>query len=205
MRLKAICLLIFTLMLAACSSGGAGSAATPVPATAAVDEGPALQPAPGAKPGESATAAPSATVAAPAAGDADQAYPPPMPTPLATPVAGAGYPPPAPELPSGYPGAGAVITPSPEQERLIEAAARDLSAATDVPMDEIRLVSAVSVTWPDGALGCPEPGMGYTQALVDGLLITLSAGGKEFTYHTDGATAFVLCQGGVRVSSGTIP
>ena len=36
------------------------------------------------------------------------------------------------------------------------------------------LVSAESVTWPNGALGCPQPGMSYTQAVVDGMRVVAS-------------------------------
>jgi hypothetical protein len=39
------------------------------------------------------------------------------------------------------------------------------------------------VTWSDGSLGCPEPGMLYTQALVRGYRIVLQAGDERLEYH----------------------
>jgi hypothetical protein len=47
--------------------------------------------------------------------------------------------------------------------------------------------------------------MNYTQALVEGYLLTLEAAGQTYTYHTAGAHSFVLCQNGAPVSSGSVP
>lgn len=48
---------------------------------------------------------------------------------------------------------------------------------------EIKTESVETVTWPSGALGCPKPGMNYTQALVPGYRIVLIANGRKFSYH----------------------
>ena len=45
------------------------------------------------------------------------------------------------------------------------------------------LVSAASVTFPDGGLGCPEPGMLYTQVLTPGYRVVVEAGGREYDYR----------------------
>ena len=212
MRMKALFMILLAVLLAACSSGGAKTAATPPPTIVTTDDGPALLPV-----GTTGASGPSA-VAEPTTAGAVPALPTSTPTGLDYPSAPEepalppGYPD-APSLPSGYPDLSASmtpvvagpITPSPEQERLIEGAARDLSSNADVPMDEIKLVSAVSVTWPDGALGCPEAGMTYIQVQIEGLLITLGAGGKEYTYHTDDAKNYVFCRDGVPLSSGSLP
>ncbi|MGB0515139.1 MAG: hypothetical protein ACPGJE_09910 [Wenzhouxiangellaceae bacterium] len=47
----------------------------------------------------------------------------------------------------------------------------------------IEVVEARYVTWPNGALGCPEPDMMYTQALVRGYRIMLRTGGETYAYH----------------------
>ena len=39
------------------------------------------------------------------------------------------------------------------------------------------------VTWNDGSLGCPQKGMGYTQALVEGELLLLQTDTGLFQYH----------------------
>jgi hypothetical protein len=58
---------------------------------------------------------------------------------------------------------------------------------------QVTVVSSSEVTWPDGSLGCPEPGMNYTQALVQGSRIVLEAGGKQYHYHSGGTRPPFLC------------
>jgi hypothetical protein len=41
------------------------------------------------------------------------------------------------------------------------------------------------VTWPNGALGCPEPGTMYTQSLVPGFRVVAKTSSGELLYHTD--------------------
>ena len=57
----------------------------------------------------------------------------------------------------------------------------------------IIVVRAQSVTWSDGSLGCPEPGMSYTQALVDGYWVVLDADGQMMDYRASASGAFKLC------------
>ncbi|MEE4302983.1 MAG: hypothetical protein V2J19_02420 [Wenzhouxiangella sp.] len=68
-------------------------------------------------------------------------------------------------------------------EEAVEAAREDLSKRTGRALDEITVVRAQEVTWANGALGCPEEGMMYTQALVEGYYILLSAADGEHAYH----------------------
>lgn len=76
---------------------------------------------------------------------------------------------------------------------LVVQAMKDLAKQTGIPLDQITLVSNESVTWPDGALGCPQPGMAYMQVLVDGSRIILSAGGKTYEYHSGDRRGAFLC------------
>lgn len=48
------------------------------------------------------------------------------------------------------------------------------------------LVSAEAVTWPDSSLGCPSPGVMYTQALVDGLRVIVTVDGKHYDFRFGG-------------------
>jgi hypothetical protein len=75
---------------------------------------------------------------------------------------------------------------------LVTDAVADLARQLDVSPDDVTVVAAREVTWPDGSLGCPEPGMMYTQALVDGTLVVLEANGQRYEYH--GGTPLVLCE-----------
>lgn len=71
-----------------------------------------------------------------------------------------------------------------------EAAVADLAARLSVDADAISVASVEAVSWPNGALGLPEPGMMYTQAIVPGHRVMLNALGRTFEYH--------LGQGAVR-------
>lgn len=48
------------------------------------------------------------------------------------------------------------------------------------------LVSAEAVTFTDGSLGCPEPGLSYTQALIDGMRIVVQVAGTTYDYRVGG-------------------
>jgi len=78
--------------------------------------------------------------------------------------------------------------------REVTLAIADAAERTSVPASDIEVVEFAMVTWPDGAIGCPEPGVVYTQALVDGYRIVLDADGTLLTYHgATGADPF-LCR-----------
>jgi hypothetical protein len=64
----------------------------------------------------------------------------------------------------------------------------------NVPETDIEVVSSEAVTWNDGSLGCPQPGMAYVQVQVDGSLIRLRAGGRDYEYHSGGQRGPFLCQ-----------
>lgn len=68
-------------------------------------------------------------------------------------------------------------------EEAIEAARQELAGRSGVEAEQLVIVEARATTWPNGALGCPEEGMMYTQALVDGFYIVLSDGEEEYAYH----------------------
>jgi hypothetical protein len=77
---------------------------------------------------------------------------------------------------------------------LVVAAVDDLAEKLGIESDAVSVMQAVAVTWPDGSLGCPEPGMMYTQALVDGTFVLLEADGRQYQYH--GGDPLFLCQPG---------
>ena len=65
----------------------------------------------------------------------------------------------------------------------IEISKKDLAQRLDVPADSVVLSGARRVTWRSGALGCPEPGMSYTEALVPGTVIYLQVDNMIHAYH----------------------
>ena len=70
----------------------------------------------------------------------------------------------------------------------------DLAALLGVATNAIEVVSVEMVVWPDGSLGCPQPGMAYIQVLQDGLRIRLAADGVRYEYHSGGRRAPFLGQ-----------
>lgn len=80
--------------------------------------------------------------------------------------------------------AAACSTSSPEVDPIAQPAVTDLANRLGVDESAIKVVSVEEVTWSDGSLGCPEPGMMYTQALENGSLIVLEIDGTEYEYHS---------------------
>lgn len=75
----------------------------------------------------------------------------------------------------------------------VQEAIEDLAERRDTDPAAIQAGPLEAVTWSDGSLGCPEEGMGYTQALVDGYRLELTAEGEVFAYHGDGQGELFLC------------
>lgn len=74
-----------------------------------------------------------------------------------------------------------------------EAAVADLATRLGIEPAAVEVVSVEEVTWRDGSLGCAQPGMAYTQALVPGSRIVLRADGAEHEYHQGGSKPPFRC------------
>lgn len=68
----------------------------------------------------------------------------------------------------------------------------DAAAKAGVDPSAITVLANSAVTWSDGSLGCPRPGVMYTQSLVEGFRVILQANGVQLDYHGTDDT-FVLC------------
>jgi hypothetical protein len=77
---------------------------------------------------------------------------------------------------------------------IVAAAIKDLSRRLGVEARAIEVVSYEEVTWGDGSLGCPQPGMMYTQSLVEGTHTVLRVDGVDYSYHSSGQRAPFLCE-----------
>jgi len=79
----------------------------------------------------------------------------------------------------------------------VELAIADAAERFDVDPMAVAVATALRVTWSNGALGCPEEGMMYTEALVEGYLLTLEVNGERVAYHgADGQPPFLCEQAG---------
>ena len=70
----------------------------------------------------------------------------------------------------------------------------DLARTLGVDAAEVEVVAVEEVTWSDGSRGCAQPGMMYTQALIEGSRITLRVDGTTYEYHAGGSGPPALCE-----------
>jgi len=87
------------------------------------------------------------------------------------------------QVPGGSPSGNIALPTS-----VIEPVVADVAKLAGVPADQVTVISAEAVTFPDGSLGCPQPGVAYTQALVDGYKIIAEAGGKTYDFRGTGSS-----------------
>lgn len=92
-------------------------------------------------------------------------------------------------FPTGSPGPAIVLPPAVLDPVLADAATR-----SGVPREQLVVVSAESHTWPDGSLGCPQPGQLYIQIVMEGWQATVRAGTTLYDYRGAGTTTFKLCR-----------
>jgi hypothetical protein len=78
---------------------------------------------------------------------------------------------------------------------LRRAVVADAARKLGVNENAVVLARAERVTWNDGSLGCPQPGMGYTQALVRGFRVVARTADRELIYHTDETRQALACAG----------
>ena len=77
---------------------------------------------------------------------------------------------------------------------LRDAVRADAAQRAGVAPQAVRIARGAAVTWRDGSLGCPQPGMAYTQALVRGWQVFVEAGGSVLRYHgTAAGTRWLHC------------
>jgi hypothetical protein len=101
--------------------------------------------------------------------------------------------PPTPEPSPGVSPQPLFNTPSTGVATLTERAILDLADRLSVSPAVIDVVSEEDVVWPNAGLGCPQPGLSYTEVQLDGLRIILSHGGVRYEYHA-GAERIILCE-----------
>lgn len=65
---------------------------------------------------------------------------------------------------------------------------------------EVTVVKSEAVIWSDGSLGCPQPDVMYTQALVEGYQVIFAVDDKLYDYHISDSGFFVLCN--ISISTG---
>ncbi len=171
-----VILLSVALTTAACGGGATREDIQPVD-TLEIQSAPESEELPTATPSPTSTTAPTPTNLPTELGE------PALPGESVSPV----------KEPGMVPASGAV-QPLPGSEKALAAAIADLAARTGAPASEISLVSLEAVDWSDASLGCPQEGYMYAQVITPGFLMSLSAQGQQYEYHTDLAGNVVLCE-----------
>ena len=81
-------------------------------------------------------------------------------------------------------------------EAILTPILKEAAKLANVPPQELVIVRAEAVVWNDGSLGCPEPGMQYTQALANGYWVLVSAAGQTYDFRVARDGSFRLCPEG---------
>lgn len=81
-------------------------------------------------------------------------------------------------------------------DEIVDTARRQAAVDTGLPPDDFEVERALQVTWNDGSLGCPQPGLFYTQALVDGYWVVLIHGDETYDYRSAMDAEFRVCADG---------
>lgn len=66
-------------------------------------------------------------------------------------------------------------------------------ASARLGTEALEVTVAEAVEWPDGALGCPEPGVSYTQAITPGYRVVVAGAGRGLDYRLKSDGAFKIC------------
>jgi hypothetical protein len=82
---------------------------------------------------------------------------------------------------------------SPEQQEAADKAKTILADELKVDPDAVTILEVKHVTWRDGSLGCPKPGMMYTQVITPGYLVKAEVDGEIHMVHMDERGNGVVC------------
>lgn len=80
-------------------------------------------------------------------------------------------------------------------DELMQRILADASERPGVDPSALRVLRSEAVVWNDGSLGCPEPGVLYTQQIIDGYWVELVADAAVLDYRLNSSGSFVLCEG----------
>ncbi len=89
------------------------------------------------------------------------------------------------------------VTDEIRSRQAVRAAVQDLADRRSVDLGDVEVVGYARVTWSDGARGCPQPGMLYSQALVEGQQLILGVRGDDQiqdSYHAGRSGGFRFCE-----------
>jgi hypothetical protein len=98
---------------------------------------------------------------------------------------------PGPAMTPSASGARSVVPP--ESAAVVDAALVDGASHLNVRRDTLRVDRVESRDWPDASLGCPQPGLLYSQVVTPGYLVVIASDSHQLEYHTDSRSRVILC------------
>ena len=84
----------------------------------------------------------------------------------------------------------------PDEQQAVAAALQDAATHLGVAAGELSVQQVEAREWGDSSLGCPQPGLLYSQVVTPGFLIVINSRGKQLEYHSDTRARVVLCREG---------
>jgi hypothetical protein len=84
--------------------------------------------------------------------------------------------------------------PASSLNEMTEQARQDLARRLSISTEDINIIEARQVVWPDSSLGCPQPDRMYAGVLTSGYLIKLQFDNREFEYHAGKNGAPFYCE-----------
>ena len=81
-------------------------------------------------------------------------------------------------------------------KEVLEPVLKKAAALANVAQEQLVIARAEPAVWNDGSLGCPEPGIQYTQALVNGYWVVITAAGQTYDFRLGRGGDFRLCPPG---------
>lgn len=78
---------------------------------------------------------------------------------------------------------------------ILEAILAEVAEQTGAQPEQVEFVRAEQAIWNDGSLGCPQPGVVYTQAPVTGYWVVLQFNGETFDFRVNERGIFTRCDG----------
>jgi hypothetical protein len=81
-------------------------------------------------------------------------------------------------------------------KKILDPILKEAASLAKTHPEQLVIVRAEAVVWNDGSLGCPEPGIEYTQALVNGYWVVISAAAQTYDFRVSRDGSFRLCPAG---------
>jgi hypothetical protein len=83
----------------------------------------------------------------------------------------------------------------PPPDDVVQVALATASDYLGVPQDNLIVIMAAQRDWGDSSLGCPQPGMAYSQIITPGYVVTVDTDDlvSEVDVHTDEGSRGAIC------------